>query len=71
MRSIKINRNTLDGNLKELSAAKILKELNVPSIQTAVEDEITDSMALKEKRDQTISKDDQKLIEDKKRSIID
>ena len=67
LRTIKINRNILEGNLKELSATKILKELNVPVIRTSTEeDDDENSEATKEKRNQTFSKDDQKLLETKK-----
>ena len=63
LRTIKINRNILEGNLKELSATKTLKELNVPTIRTSTEE---DEETTKERRNLTISKDEQKLVDTKK-----
>ena len=66
LRTIKINRNILEGNLKELSATKTLKELNVPTIRTSTEEDGEDAETTKERRNQTISKDEQKLVDTKK-----
>ena len=66
LRTIKINRNILEGNLKELSATKTLKELNVPTIRTSTEEDEEDEETTKERRNLTISKDEQKLVDTKK-----
>ena len=58
LRTIKINRNILEGNLKELSATKTLKELNVPTIRTSTEEDDEDEETTKERRNLTISKDE-------------